>query len=107
SPFRDLRPCPGVVGSIGRLGETEVLIGGDHDSFRSFACLTVVIAAAMTIAAAVPLAWATAAIAQDVADGQRIWKNKAGCPECHGWAETASPPASTPRAMRPRCARRS
>jgi mono/diheme cytochrome c family protein len=29
---------------------------------------------------------ATGAAAQDVADGERIWKDKAGCPQCHGWA---------------------
>jgi mono/diheme cytochrome c family protein len=32
------------------------------------------------------LACALAAVAQDVEDGQRIWKDKAGCPQCHGWA---------------------
>ena len=26
------------------------------------------------------------AAAQDVATGQRIWANKAGCPQCHGWS---------------------
>ena len=29
---------------------------------------------------------ATGAAAQDVTDGERIWSNKAGCPQCHGWA---------------------
>ena len=28
----------------------------------------------------------TGAAAQDVTDGERIWSNKAGCPQCHGWA---------------------
>ena len=28
----------------------------------------------------------TAAVAQDVSAGQRIWANKAGCPQCHGWS---------------------
>ena len=28
----------------------------------------------------------TVAVAQDVSAGQRIWANKAGCPQCHGWA---------------------
>ena len=32
------------------------------------------------------LATAPAAVAQDVASGERIWKSKAGCPQCHGWA---------------------
>jgi mono/diheme cytochrome c family protein len=27
-----------------------------------------------------------AAHADDLAEGQRIWKEKAGCQECHGWA---------------------
>ena len=43
--------------------------------------------AAMTAAAmAAPLPAASAAEAQDVAEGQRIWTEKAGCPQCHGWA---------------------
>ena len=37
--------------------------------------------AALTAAGA-----ATGAAAQDVSAGQRIWANKAGCPQCHGWA---------------------
>jgi mono/diheme cytochrome c family protein len=41
-----------------------------------------IIALAALIAAGV----AMGAAAQDVADGERIWKNKAGCPQCHGWA---------------------
>jgi hypothetical protein len=41
-----------------------------------------VVALAALIAAGV----AMAAAAQDVADGERIWKTKAGCPQCHGWA---------------------
>jgi mono/diheme cytochrome c family protein len=32
------------------------------------------------------LAAAPAARSEDVADGLRIWKEKAGCPQCHGWA---------------------
>jgi hypothetical protein len=43
--------------------------------------------AAMTAAAmAAPLPATSAAEAQDVAEGQRIWTDKAGCPQCHGWA---------------------
>jgi cytochrome c553 len=37
--------------------------------------------AALTAAGA-----ATGATAQDVAAGERIWANKAGCPQCHGWS---------------------
>jgi mono/diheme cytochrome c family protein len=33
----------------------------------------------------------TVAPAQDVADGERIWKSKAGCPQCHGWAGDGFP----------------
>jgi Spy/CpxP family protein refolding chaperone len=33
----------------------------------------------------------TAVVAQDVATGQRIWANKAGCPQCHGWAGDGFP----------------
>ena len=36
------------------------------------------------------LVGAGAALADNVADGQRIWANKAGCPECHGWAGDGS-----------------
>jgi mono/diheme cytochrome c family protein len=43
--------------------------------------------AATTIGTVLFLACAPLAMAQDdVAAGQRIWKNKAGCPQCHGWA---------------------
>jgi mono/diheme cytochrome c family protein len=38
------------------------------------------------VAMAIFLAVAPAAVAQDVAEGQRIWTDKAGCPQCHGWA---------------------
>jgi mono/diheme cytochrome c family protein len=42
---------------------------------------------AMTmLAMATFLAVASAALPPDVEDGQRIWKEKAGCPLCHGWA---------------------
>src|SRR5215469_4031515 len=33
------------------------------------------------------------AVAQDLTDGLRIWKNKAGCPQCHGWAGDGFPAA--------------
>ena len=33
------------------------------------------------------------ALAQDLTDGLRIWKNKAGCPQCHGWAGDGFPSA--------------
>jgi mono/diheme cytochrome c family protein len=43
--------------------------------------------AAMTAAGmATVLAVALAAVPQDVEDGQRIWADKAECPQCHGWA---------------------
>jgi hypothetical protein len=48
---------------------------------RSLAFNTVV----TLIGTAVFLTWAAAA-QDDVALGQSIWKNKAGCPQCHGWA---------------------
>src|SRR5215469_1311374 len=43
----------------------------------------------MTIATAVSLHCAPEAAAQ--ADGQAIWKTKAGCPQCHGWAGDGFP----------------
>src|SRR5215468_3056098 len=47
---------------------------------------SIALAAVTTVAAATFLAAASAAEAQDVAEGQRIWADKAGCPQCHGWA---------------------
>ena len=38
------------------------------------------------VAMTIGLEVASAALAQDLANGQRIWTNKAGCPQCHGWA---------------------
>jgi len=43
--------------------------------------------AAATMATAVFLLWAPASVAQeDMAEGKRIWTERAGCPQCHGWA---------------------
>ena len=57
----------------------------DTTGFRAAILTAVAFAAMMTL-------WAApAAIAQDVADGQRIWKSKAGCPQCHGWAGDGFP----------------
>src|ERR1700730_5834276 len=47
---------------------------------------------------------APAAIARDLSEGQRIWVEKAGCAECHGWAGDGT---GAPTATRLRCARRS
>jgi len=48
---------------------------------------SIAVAATATLAMAIFLAVAPAAVAQeDVALGQAIWKDKAGCPLCHGWA---------------------
>jgi hypothetical protein len=55
---------------------------------RSFAIALSSVTAAGT---ATILLVVTAAVAQDMADGQRIWKNKAGCPQCHGWAGDGFP----------------
>ena len=57
----------------------------DTASFRAAIFTAVALAAMMT------LGTAPAANAQDVADGQRIWKSKAGCPQCHGWAGDGFP----------------
>jgi mono/diheme cytochrome c family protein len=40
----------------------------------------------IALAALIVAGIAMAAAAQDVSDGERIWKTKAGCPQCHGWA---------------------
>ena len=48
---------------------------------------SVAFAALPAVAIAAFLAVTPAAVAQeDVALGSRIWKDKAGCPLCHGWA---------------------
>src|SRR5215469_8200443 len=47
---------------------------------------SIALAVVTTVAAATFLAAASATEAQDVAEGQRIWADKAGCPQCHGWA---------------------
>jgi mono/diheme cytochrome c family protein len=52
-----------------------------HDKARSIA-----FAATTAVAMATFLAVASSAKAQDVAEGQRIWADMAGCPQCHGWA---------------------
>ena len=52
-----------------------------HDKARSIA-----FAATTAVAMATFLAVASSAKAQDVAEGQRIWTDKANCPQCHGWA---------------------
>ena len=49
------------------------------------------ISSALAFAGIIAVAVATAAVAQDAADGERIWKSKAGCPQCHGWAGDGFP----------------
>jgi hypothetical protein len=41
---------------------------------------------AAAIGTASLLTWTPAAVAEDAQEGQRIWTEKAGCPQCHGWA---------------------
>jgi cytochrome c553 len=47
---------------------------------------TILSAATTIVAMTIVFEVASAALAQDVANGQRIWTSKAGCPQCHGWA---------------------
>ena len=49
------------------------------------------ISSVIAFAAIIVVAVATAAMAQDLADGERIWKTKGGCPQCHGWAGDGFP----------------
>jgi hypothetical protein len=44
------------------------------------------VSSVIAFAGAIAVGVSTAAVAQDVSAGQRIWANKAGCPQCHGWA---------------------
>jgi mono/diheme cytochrome c family protein len=48
--------------------------------------LALVVGIAITAIAVVASLAAPPARADDVARGQEIWANKAGCPTCHGWA---------------------
>ncbi|MBV8336372.1 MAG: cytochrome c [Alphaproteobacteria bacterium] len=41
---------------------------------------------AIAFAALIAAGAANTAAAEDVGAGERIWANKAGCPQCHGWA---------------------
>ena len=49
------------------------------------------ISSALAFVGIIAVAVATAAVAQDAADGERIWKSKVGCPQCHGWAGDGFP----------------
>ena len=43
--------------------------------------------AAAAVATAVFPVWTPGSVAQeDVAEGKGIWTERAGCPQCHGWA---------------------
>ena len=56
-------------------------------------CRVGVWASIAAIAALIAAGVAVVAVAQDLTDGLRIWKNKAGCPQCHGWAGDGFPSA--------------
>jgi mono/diheme cytochrome c family protein len=44
------------------------------------------VSSVIAFAGVIAVGISVAAVAQDAATGQRIWANKAGCPQCHGWA---------------------
>jgi mono/diheme cytochrome c family protein len=44
------------------------------------------VSSVIAFAGVIAVGVSNAAVAQDVSAGQRIWANKAGCPQCHGWA---------------------
>jgi mono/diheme cytochrome c family protein len=54
-------------------------------------CISRFGAAIAAIAAVSILVVAPTAGAEDLASGQGIWKNKAGCPTCHGWSGDGFP----------------
>jgi hypothetical protein len=63
-----------------------------HDArFRASIPSAIALAGMTTVAIATFFDAASAAFAQDVAVGQKIWVNKAGCPECHGWSGDGFP----------------
>jgi mono/diheme cytochrome c family protein len=69
-----------TVGSAEFRGERKA-------SSHSSDCSAVLTIVAMTmVAIAIFLNLAPAAVAQDLAKGQRIWLGKVACTECHGWA---------------------
>lgn len=57
---------------------SETQCGNAHNS-ATFAVIAM-------LALAVVIAGWRSAHADDIAEGQRIWANKAGCQDCHGWA---------------------
>src|ERR1700747_1072383 len=58
---------------------------------RCHVCPSASMFSAIAFAALTVAGVATGAAAQDVADGERIWKTKAGCPKGHGWAGDGFP----------------
>ncbi|HEX4615251.1 MAG TPA: c-type cytochrome [Stellaceae bacterium] len=57
-----------------------------HDASSRASIFSAIALAAMTIVAMMP-----AAVAEDADSGQRVWKNKGGCPTCHGWSGDGFP----------------
>ena len=49
------------------------------------------VSSVIALAGVIAVGISTAAVAQDVSAGQGIWANKAGCPQCHGWAGDGFP----------------
>jgi len=61
--------------------------GGQRVSSHGSECGALLTIGVMTmVATTVFFNLAPAAIARDLSEGQRIWVEKAGCAECHGWA---------------------
>ena len=58
---------------------------------RCHACARPAIFSLIAFASLIVAGAATVAAAQDVSDGQRLWKSKAGCPQCHGWSGDGFP----------------
>jgi len=58
---------------------------------RCHACARPAIFSLIAFASLIAAGAASVAAGQDVSDGQRLWKSKAGCPQCHGWSGDGFP----------------
>ena len=67
-------------------GASEFERGQRVSSHGSDCCAVLRIGVMTMVATTVFFNLAPAAIARDLSEGQRIWVEKAGCAECHGWA---------------------
>ncbi len=66
--------------------EKEMTMHISHPVLQIRKSTLAVMAAIGAVAVAAPVVVPARGLADDTAGGQRIWTEKAQCPECHGWA---------------------